>query len=161
MILNFNHPDLVRQSQFQIQYPVYIFSALNLGHRECKVLVRHPMTAARPQLATEWQMSAVLTETDGDSSSRYVHGAPDGFPRRPTRRVFGLAEAQIANDSVGFCGGVQCHLMEEVRHFVLVFQQPVDSWFIIHRFGDRLGGCFAMGREQDFRIVVFGQDRRV
>jgi hypothetical protein len=44
---------------------------------------------------------------------------------------------------------------------ILVLQKPIDVGFVVHGFGNRFGGRFAIGPEQDFGIVLFVNDRRV
>ena len=41
----------------------------------------------------------------------------------------------------------ESQLVEEVLDIVLVLQQPVDRWFAVHGFRDRLGSRFAIGFE--------------
>lgn len=51
--------------------------------------------------------------------------------------------------------------MEAVLNRVLILQKPIDVGFIVHGFGNRLGGRFAIGAEQDFGIILFVDDRWV
>ena len=45
--------------------------------------------------------------------------------------------------------------MEGMGDRVLVFEKPIDSGFLAHRFANRLGHGFAMGAEQDLVIDLF------
>ncbi len=51
--------------------------------------------------------------------------------------------------------------MEAVLNRVLILQKPIDIRFVVHGFGNRLGGRFAIGSEQDFGIILFVDDRWV
>ncbi len=44
---------------------------------------------------------------------------------------------------------------------ILVLQKPIDVGFVVHGLGNRFGGRFAVGAEQDFGIVLFVNDRGV
>ena len=49
-----------------------------------------------------------------------------------------------------------------MRDFVLVFEEPVDAWFIAHCFVDGLGHRFSMDVKQGLVIeVVFCRNTRV
>ena len=43
--------------------------------------------------------------------------------------------------------------MKEVRDRILIGQQEIDGGFMVHGLGDRLGCRFAIGSEQNLRIV--------
>ena len=51
--------------------------------------------------------------------------------------------------------------MEEVRRGLLVLEEPIDRRFVVHGFGNRLGGCFPICFEQQFWIVVHVDNRWV
>ena len=73
-----------------------------------------------------------------------------GFSRTPhTDAVF---EGELTVDG---------QLVEVVWHLPLVGQQPVHRRLVPHRLADRLRRGFAVGAEQDLRIVLRLDDRRV
>ena len=48
--------------------------------------------------------------------------------------------------------------MKKVWGGVLILEQPVDGWLVVHGLGDRFGGRFAIRLEQQLRIVLHVDD---